>query len=515
MANVEVSAVASTSSSATVSLAVTRPRIKKISISGYRAFPPYRPTSIDVNLGDDGKNLLLYGENGSGKTSLFKALRELFSDSPEVVQYNDRRNVFAQEDDDSVVVQLTSGATSEFRWETGEAHPKFTGGAPFREFANSCLFLDYRDLLQTNFVHRSGSPELFDLLVKSILRDLPVPARKLSEVHQSMISSNPYRRTSRQVSAAQSCAVQLTQALKNHLPEVVTEGNRLLEKLQPGIQFDLQPGYIEYVKIDRDFVGQTVPLTVSYNGFLVSEPQHFLNEARLTALALSLYLAGAKVIRAGRPGILIMDDVLMGLDLSNRIPLLVLLKEEFSEWQVILITHDHTWYELAREYTEHAGGWCNKEMYLVEGQPGYHSIPEIKDGTSLLVRANAHLAANDLMAAAVYLRAAFEARLRNVCEMRGIEIPFKKQLKEVKADMLWSGILKRQEAREKLQQDEPTKNHPDFIERTLIGRVEMMRSTILNRLSHTDSPNFEKSEVETARDIVRDLSSYSFPPKNT
>ena len=54
-------------------------RIKKISINGYRAFPQYRPHNFEVSLGDDGKNLLLYGENGSGKTSLFKALRDLLN----------------------------------------------------------------------------------------------------------------------------------------------------------------------------------------------------------------------------------------------------------------------------------------------------------------------------------------------------------------------------------------------------------------------------------------------------
>jgi|GEM_PF-4988777 hypothetical protein len=39
-----------------------RQRIKRISVSGYRAFPPYKPKSLEIDLGDTGKNLLLYGE---------------------------------------------------------------------------------------------------------------------------------------------------------------------------------------------------------------------------------------------------------------------------------------------------------------------------------------------------------------------------------------------------------------------------------------------------------------------
>lgn len=49
-------------------------RIKKIEIQNFRAF--YGNFEIDLG----GKNLLLYGENGSGKSSLFYALK-LFLES--------------------------------------------------------------------------------------------------------------------------------------------------------------------------------------------------------------------------------------------------------------------------------------------------------------------------------------------------------------------------------------------------------------------------------------------------
>jgi energy-coupling factor transporter ATP-binding protein EcfA2 len=492
-------------------LTVDRPRIKTISISGYRAFPPYRPTSFEVKLGDAGKNLLLYGENGSGKTSIFRALRELFTDAAGTMNYEERQNAFAQETDDSIVVELTSGTPSEFRWQVGEVHPKETEGVPFRNFARSCLFLDYRDLLQTNFVHRRGPPELFQLLVQTILKDLPVPSRPLADVYQSMVGSNPYRRTARQIGIAEASAANFSEALANHLPEVVAEGNRILGKLQEGTQFELTPQPVTYIPYLKSFGGQSIPLSVTYNGFAVNEPQHFLNEARLTALALSIYLAAARIIRAGRPGILVLDDVLMGLDLENRMPLLNLLEDEFSDWQVLLLTHDHTWYELAREFTDSSGKWTAKEMHLLENQQGFAPIPEIKEGLSSLDRAAAHLAANDLTAAAVYLRAAFELRLRNTCQKYGIEIPFKKQVKEVKANDLWEGIVARQGKRSELQSREPARNHPDFISQALIQRVNMMRSTILNRLSHTNSPNFTRSEVAIARDIVQDLQIHRFP----
>jgi len=96
-----------------------RQRIKRISVSGYRAFPPYKPKSLEIDLGDTGKNLLLYGENGSGKTSLFRALRDLFDTSLEARDFATVQNIFHQNEDDAVAVALTSGTPDEYRWEVG------------------------------------------------------------------------------------------------------------------------------------------------------------------------------------------------------------------------------------------------------------------------------------------------------------------------------------------------------------------------------------------------------------
>lgn len=514
MAIVNLSASFTNSLIATATLTVDRPRIKTIAISGYRAFPPYRPTSFELKLGDEGKNLLLYGENGSGKTSLFRALRELFTDAGGTMNYEERQNAFAQESDDSVVVELTLGTPSEFRWQVGEVHPKETEGAPFRDFARSCLFLDYRDLLQTNFVHRKGAPDLFQLLVQTILKDLPVPSRPLAEVYQSMVLSNPHRRTARQVGIAEASATRFSESLANHLPEVVAEGNRILGKLQQGTQFELKPRPVAYVYDSRSFSGQSIPLSVTYNGFAVSEPQHFLNEARLTALALSIYLAAARIIRSGRPGVLVLDDVLMGLDLENRIPLLRLLHDEFADWQILLFTHDQTWFELARDFTSNMPSWTSKELFLVEKTDSSPPIPEIRGGCNPIDRATASIARSELHPAANYLRIAFENKLKNVCENNKIEIPFKKQAKKVTANDLWEGIVKRQNVRVALQGRQPLKQHPDFVPQTLISNVNMIRSNILNGLSHDGSTNLKTPEVQAALATIRDFCSHAFPPKN-
>jgi hypothetical protein len=40
----------------------------------------------------------------------------------------------------------------------------------------------------------------------------------------------------------------------------------------------------------------------------------------------------------------------IGLDQSNRLPVLDLLADKFKDWQVVLLTHDRVWFEMARAY---------------------------------------------------------------------------------------------------------------------------------------------------------------------
>jgi len=75
-------------------------RITQIDICNYRAFYNEKnsPTKYRINL-PNGENLLIYGENGSGKSSFFKALNEIFisaKDEEMTIQYN----VFSLDDPD-------------------------------------------------------------------------------------------------------------------------------------------------------------------------------------------------------------------------------------------------------------------------------------------------------------------------------------------------------------------------------------------------------------------------------
>jgi hypothetical protein len=247
-------------------------------------------------------------------------------------------------------------------------------------------------------------------------------------------------------------------------------------------------------------------------GLLIDLPQVFLNEARLTALALAIYLGAARLVlksvSAGTDGttmvrLLVLDDVLIGLDLANRLPVLRVLNDELSDWQILLLTYDRIWFELAREYTEHTGQWTYlslRDMPTAPGQPGRPCIEPCPD---FLLFADKHFQSGDLMAAAVYIRAAFETRIKNVCEKNGIKINYKPNPKDVKTEQLWQGIVDRQE-------DRQNKRQADFIAPALLNDVETVRSTILNRLSHSGAPGLVTQEVQFALETVKKLQRHQF-----
>ena len=64
--------------------------------------------------------------------------------------------------------------------------------------------------------------------------------------------------------------------------------------------------------------------------------------------------------------LLVLDDVLVGLDHSNRLPVLNVLVDLFTNWQVVLLTHDKGWFDLARQRVPD-GEWACYEIY--EGDP--------------------------------------------------------------------------------------------------------------------------------------------------
>lgn len=115
------------------------------------------------------------------------------------------------------------------------------------------------------------------------------------------------------------------------------------------------------------FAGREPPL---------SPPQRIMSESQLNALGIALLLARLKHDQDDWRT-LVLDDVVNGFDAPHRQGLLRLFEEEFSDWQVIVFSHDSAFRDIAMHATE--GGWTFLE--IVKWTPG--GGPVLDDGDPL------------------------------------------------------------------------------------------------------------------------------------
>ena len=137
-------------------------RLESISICGYRAFP--HPVEIPLK----GKSLVLYGENGSGKSSLGKAVRDFLDYRAAAVPFAtyQYRHANPPREDRCVTLTFTDGAKPPLVWtheKRDDAHTEF------RDMARSRGWLDYRVVWRASEVQYGDSVEIFRALVEDIL----------------------------------------------------------------------------------------------------------------------------------------------------------------------------------------------------------------------------------------------------------------------------------------------------------------------------------------------------------
>jgi energy-coupling factor transporter ATP-binding protein EcfA2 len=497
-------------------------RINKLLLTDFRGFPGPNPGEFSL----DGKNLLVYGENGSGKSSVFYALSGFFS-LKDARRLRDYKNVFSGEADANcrVSVEFNDG-TAPVDW-TLLVHPASIGprGSDPRvvEAALRRACLDYRAILDTNYLHGGGKVNLFKVAVEHLLRDYAVTATggtptTIGALWEQVLRAKPSVQSTASMARINQACLEFNTAFRAAFPALLPIINELLGILGCGdieIHDFLTPGltYKKEFFIDRRKIeGQELNPVLTFRRTPLTTPQTFLNEARLSALGLSIYLAGRLACTPTAPGtalkLLVLDDVLIGLDHSNRLPVLDVLKKKFADWQIVLLTFDRVWFEMARSYLNDAEDWKSVEVFeradVSRGIPSPIVRPVRTSPTeAALAQASAFLADNHLPAAANYARAAFEESLKRFCEKRAIPLSYRIDPHEVNTGNLLSAIESWLSGQT---------NKVGFM--AVIERVKLFRGMVLNPFSHTAPPTIARNEVSGAIAAVEALYRYAARQQN-
>lgn len=489
-------------------------RIKRLTLTDFRAFPGPAPTAFEL----DGKNLLVYGENGAGKSSLFYALSGFFSFKL-ARPLREHKNVFSglPDTDCKVAIEFADGSPA-VEW-TVDRHPASLRGTSsdlrVTEAALRRACLDYRALLDTNYKQGNGPINLFEIAVEHLLRDYPVAvaggtsttigalwdnvsrleARKPGDSAQGKDERKQLVDACATFNTAFQSALQVLHPFINQLMTLLGWQDVQLQALQtPGVTYKTA-----HYKRDRHLDGRELTPALQFRNHPLQTPQLFLNEARLSALALAIYLAGRLACTPTASNsalkLLVLDDVLIGLDHSNRLPVLDVLQTKFADWQIVLLTHDRNWFDLARSHLPETAWRC---VEVFEGDGAANApIPIVRatqnrPARALLDKAKELVQTSYIEAAANYARQAFELGVRAACELKRIEMRYCIDPKSHQA----------QDFLDKLKSWQATASVKQADWDAALARLETLKNVVMNPYSHPSAPNIPKLEVEQAIDAV-------------
>ena len=163
---------------------------------------------------------------------------------------------------------------------------------------------------------------------------------------------------------------------------------------------------------------KAIDVVLTFHGLDQESPRLTLSEGFRNSLGLCIFLAMAKrVADTERP--LFLDDVVVSLDRTHRGMILELLEKEFSDRQVIILTHDREWYTELRHQLEHDSKWLFKTLLPYEtpetGIRWSHKTTTFSDARALL-NARPDAAANDA-------RRIMDVELPMIAEQLQIRLP--------------------------------------------------------------------------------------------
>lgn len=367
-------------------------RIVSLKINNCRAYC----SNYDALTLPKGENVLIYGENGSGKSSLYKAMNNYFtkSNSPSLA-FVKNRYLEHLEGEISItfseftnpLLQIISGTNEEYVFGS-------TGHDNNIEFIKTASlvngFLDYTDLLKV-YLHKEERPNLFDLIVLSLLGNhIPIASggnfkfREKWEQLQNDLILNSYTRNDRYHKSAFRELPIYEVHLRSTLDLVFTELNRLLSvyfsDFNIQINYILLPLNFNYGNKWEWYTTSDLRLDIIKDGVSIGgNYSDFLNEARLSAIAICLYLASLLQNPTNvELKILFLDDVFIGLDAGNRLPILNILRTEFNSYQKFISTYDRHWFELAKRQFEvyNDKSWSTLEIYVGSEIINHNTIPK-------------------------------------------------------------------------------------------------------------------------------------------
>jgi len=254
----------------------------------------------------------------------------------------------------------------------------------------------------------------------------------------------------------------------------------------------LHPGEeLDGVSIEP-WTAKGVELAIDFYGSRQRPPHGVLSESHLNSLAIAVFLAMAASFNE-KLGFLILDDVINSFDVEHRGRLAELLADGFSDWQLIVLTHDQQFFE---HLSRRAPSWRKIEFTSWSHASGPRTTKYETSG--MLAAARERLQDGDVHGAATKGRRALEELLQEVCEALSAPLAFRRGQANDRREIgeLFIGLRRtlKDHAKSQLQSIEPIFKH-----------LEADVGATLNVAAHASRGRSGVSEVKAALERIETL----------
>lgn len=405
-------------------------RVQKIEIQNFKAFREF-----SLNL--EGRHLLLYGPNGSGKSSLYWALYTFLQSARKPVdgikKYFDPGgqqnllNIHEQEEatptPGEIAVTLREAATrNDTTYRISESDHGTRQQPPILKGNLASDFITYRFFFGFSDFKNSEKFDVWPLFEKEILPFCVSTGGKVPlECWRAIKSGDPNPDGGSGLGGTYSYDdfKSKTRDFANMLPGIVDLISDRAQKFYDEHFADGDPAKVTLkLKLttapsatgtnqqEFNFTIPVVEFGIKVGNETITRPQSFLNEAKLTQLALSVRFAASLVnLHESDLKLLVLDDLLVSLDMDNRMKVVeILLGDTFANYQKIILTHDLGFYrEFRRMIGANHTDWCFRSL-----QGDAKDGIKVKEEKNAFQKATDHLSGHDLEEAALQLRKAAE-----------------------------------------------------------------------------------------------------------
>ena len=297
-------------------------------------------------------------------------------------------------------------------------------------------FINYSYISRFRSARNSETMNLWNVFIKDILPFyVPVGADKtLASIYDNLVANKHPYKVRKDIDT-------FNENLSNFIDNVNTKASKIYNKYfkaEDELDMLIQVKYVKdkdrkenpyneefYLFYKRETAGSAyvwrypkIGLHIEIGEIVIQKPQSFFNEARLTAIALAIRFA---CLQSGEPQdgqFLALDDMLISLDMSNRMKVIDYLLSECNQYKIYLFTHDRAfynfiWTKISKKKCNNQ--WLHKRIYIQHSEPVL-----IDDDDDYISKAKRFYEIQDYESSAIYLRKSLEETIGNLlpCELK-------------------------------------------------------------------------------------------------